>query len=73
MQRYFVNVLTEVLLIHECKYFLKRQRRDGWSIYTFLPPGGDIVLSTERWGLSSQDFDLLLVHASLTQPLLVQE
>lgn len=27
MQRYFVNVLTEILLIHECKYFLERQKR----------------------------------------------
>lgn len=27
MQHYFVNVLTEILLIHECKYFLERQKR----------------------------------------------
>lgn len=57
MQSYFVNVLTEILLIHECKYFLERQR-DGCCSYAFLPPGGNIVSATERQGLRSPDFDL---------------
>lgn len=26
MKRYFINVLTEILLIHECKYFLERDK-----------------------------------------------
>ena len=27
MKCYFINVLAEILLIHECKYFLERDRR----------------------------------------------
>lgn len=73
--RYFVNVLTEILLIHECKDFLQRQRRRVGAVARFCHRAAPFRRQRRR-GLSSPDFDLCGETLSCwppTQPLFVQD
>lgn len=54
---YFVNVLTEIPLVHELKHFLqtKRQKREEGGVSalrcndTILTQGGGVVTGADEW------------------------